>query len=75
MMRLTNTETAETIQRQYGGELVPVWKMRRIFDDLSARGLIDLQRVGIYRTIGYSDVWAVADELRRIGWLPAVEAA
>lgn len=68
-MRLTITDVAASIQRQYGGEIIPPWKMRRVIDDLDSCNAIDIQRVGVYRTIGVDDVQIVADELRRLGWL------
>ena len=69
-MRLTITEVAKSIQRQFGGERVPDWKMRRIVDSLDSANAISIQRVGVYRTVAPEDVLAVANELRRIGRLP-----
>lgn len=68
-IRLTIKESAGSIQRQFGGRLVPDWKLRRVVDILEDQGSIDVQRVGTYRTIAGSDVAILANELRRIGWL------
>lgn len=70
VVRLTIRETAESIQRQFGGKLVPDWKLRRVVDLMEAADTLVVQRVGMYRTIADADVQAVADELRRVGWLP-----
>ena len=68
-IRLTIRETAESIQRQYGGRLIPEWKLRRIVDLLESQDLLDVQRIGMYRTVSANDVGIVADELRRLGSL------
>jgi len=69
VVRLTTRETSLAIQRQYGGKLIPEWKMRRVVDDLEARDIISVQRAGAYRTIADSDLQVIANELRRIGRL------
>lgn len=68
-IRLSIRETAESIQRLYGGHIVPDWKLRRIVDALDSRDSLDVQRIGMYRTISADDVGIVADELHRVGWL------
>lgn len=69
VLRLTIRETAESIQRQFGGKLVPDWKLRRVVDAMETADTLSIQRVGPYRTIADTDVATVADELRRLGWL------
>ncbi|WP_373653382.1 hypothetical protein [Schlesneria sp. DSM 10557] len=73
-MRLTITDVAATIHSRHGGELIPAWKMRRVVDALDARNAIDIQRVGVYRTLALEDVDTVANELRRLNWLPQAES-
>lgn len=68
-IRLTIRETAESIQRLYGGRLIPDWKLRRIVDSLESQDALDVQRIGMYRTVSADDVGIVANELRRLGWL------
>ncbi len=68
-IRLSIHETAESLQRRYGGRLVPDWKLRRIVDLLVTHDLLDVQRIGLYRTVSANDVSIIADELRRLGWL------
>ena len=73
-IRLTIRETAESIQRLYGGRLIPDWKLRRIVDSLESKDSLDVQRIGMYRTVLADDVGIVANELRRMDWLES-EAA
>ena len=68
-VRLTIRETAESIQRLYGGRLIPDWKLRRIVDSLESNDSLDVQRIGMYRTVSADDVGIVANELRRMDWL------
>ena len=68
-IRLSIRETAESIQRLYGGRLVPDWKLRRIVDSLESSDSLDVQRIGQYRTVSADDVGIIANELRRLGWL------
>ncbi len=67
-LRLTITEVAGSIHRQFG-QRVPIWKLRRVIDDLETRGALNVQRVANYRTVSDCDVAIIADELRRLGWL------
>ena len=69
ILRLTIRETAESIQRQFGGKQVPDWKLRRVVDAMEAADTLSVQRIGTYRTIADTDVRIIADELRRLGWL------
>lgn len=69
IVRLTIREAAESIQRQTNSALVPDWKFRRVVDDLDRRGLLSVQRIGIYRTVADTDLHIITDELRKIGWL------
>ena len=68
-VRLTIRETAESIQRQYGGRLIPEWKLRRTVDALESADSLGVQRIGMYRTVSADDVGIVAQEMRRLGWL------
>jgi hypothetical protein len=69
VLRLTIRETAAAVQRQYGGKLVPDWKLRRIVDAMETRDALQVQRIGPYRTIADVDVAKIATELERVGWL------
>lgn len=71
-IRLTVTETADSILRQFGAA-VPDWKIRRTFDAMERAESLDVQRMGRYRTIDADDVGKVAAELQRLGWLPKAE--
>ena len=68
-IRLTMRDVAESIQRQYGGEIVPDWKIRRVVDALESDDKIVVQRVGRYRTVSDKDVGTIATELHRLSWL------
>ena len=68
-IRLTIRELGESIQRQFGGRLIPDWKLRRVVDDLEQADTLNVQRVGRYRTVSAADVETIADELRRLDWL------
>lgn len=68
-LRLTIREAAEAIARQFNAAVVPDWKLRRVVDSLFERDLLDLQRVGPYRTIDADDVPSIAAELESLGWL------
>ena len=68
-IRLTIRELGESIQRQFGGRLIPDWKLRRVVDDLERSDALDVQRVGRYRTVSADRVGTIADELRRLDWL------
>lgn len=72
---LTTREISESIKRQYGGSVIPGWKLRRIIDDLDARNLLTVQRIGPYRAVAGSDIPIIAEELRRLCWLPSEVAA
>jgi hypothetical protein len=74
VIRLTIRESAEAIQRRCGGHVVPDWKMRRVVDALESTERLDVQRVGMYRTIAADDITVIVEELRRIAWLPSVES-
>ena len=63
-LRLTLTELARSVERQFG-RTVPVWKLRRIVDLLEAKDSLDVQRIGLYRTVAADDVHVIATELRR----------
>ena len=67
-LRLTLTEVAGSIERQFGRR-IPVWKLRRVVDLLESQDSLDIQRIGTYRTLAAGDVGIVANELRRLGWL------
>ena len=67
-LRLTLTELGRSIQRQFGVS-IPIWKLRRIVDALESADSLEVQRIGLYRTVAADDVGIVADELRRLGWL------
>jgi hypothetical protein len=67
-IRLTITELAASIERQYGTK-IPNWKLRRVLDSMESSRTIDLQRVAKYRTVCGDDVGIVASEPRRQGWL------
>lgn len=67
-LRLTLTELAGSINRQFGGQ-VPVWKLRRVVDALESHDILIVQRVANYRKVSDGDVAIVANELRRLGWL------
>lgn len=68
-IRLTIRETSESIRRLYGGRPIPDWKLRRVVDSLESQDSLDVQRIGMYRTVSADDVGTVANELRRLGWL------
>lgn len=68
-VRLTTRKAGESVHRQYGGTLVPDWKLRRVVDSLESQEKLDVQRIGNYRTIAADGVVVLADELRRLGWL------
>ena len=68
-VRLTTREVGESIHRQFGGRLVPDWKLRRVVDSLESQDTLEVQRIGNYRTITTDGVVVLADELRRLGWL------
>ena len=70
-VRLTIRELDESIQRQFGGTLVPDWKLRRVVDALEDAETLDVQRVGRYRTVSTDHVGIIADALRRLDWLAA----
>lgn len=70
---LTTKQAADEIQRQYGGELVPDWKMRRTVDAMGQAGTIVVQRVQLYRMVDAGDISKIADELRQCGRLPEAE--
>jgi hypothetical protein len=74
VLRLTIREASQSIFRQYGGRPVPDWKLRRVVDVLESQGSLDVQRIGTYRTVSADDLWVIADELRRLGWLKAPAA-
>ena len=67
-LRLTLTELAASIGRQFGQQ-VPIWKLRRVVDTLESRDVLDVQRIANYRTVSDSDIEIVVKELQRIGWL------
>jgi hypothetical protein len=69
VLRLTIRETAQAIQRQFGGALVPDWKLRRVVDAMESTDAISVQRVGTYRTIADSDVSIIASQLQQLGWI------
>jgi hypothetical protein len=50
--------------------VVPIWKLRRVVDDLENAGLLDVTRIGNYRTIDEAGIDAVVSELQRLDWLP-----
>jgi hypothetical protein len=50
--------------------VVPIWKLRRVVDDLENAGLLDVTRIGNYRTIDEAGIDAVVSELQRLEWLP-----
>lgn len=68
-VRLTIREVGESIHRQHGGPLVPDWKLRRVVDGLESSGELDVQRVGMYRTVSSDDISKIAVALQRIGWV------
>ena len=68
-IRLTMRDVAESIQRRYGGVIVPDWKIRRVVDDLEQDDMIVVQRVGRYRTVSDNDIKTIATELHRLSWL------
>ncbi len=68
-IRLTIRELGESIQRQFGGRLIPDWKLRRVVDALEDADALNVQRVGRYRTVSANHVGTVADALRRLDWL------
>lgn len=67
-LRLTITEVADSVERQFGRRF-PAWKLRRTVDLLEAQDSLDVQRIGLYRTVSADDVEIIANELRRLGWL------
>lgn len=69
ILRLTARDIGDSIHHQYGGTLVPDWKLRRVIDSLESQHLVEVQRIGNYRTITSEDVCVVADALVRLGWL------
>lgn len=54
--RLTVPQVARSID-------CPSWKARRVIDALGAQGKIDVQRVGLYRTVDAIDVPRIAAEI------------
>lgn len=68
-LRLTIREAAESLQRQYGGKILPDWKLRRLVDSMESAGSLDVQRVGNYRTVSSDDIGTIFAELQRMGWL------
>jgi|GEM_PF-1536482 hypothetical protein len=75
VIRLTIREASESIYRRFGGRRVPEWKLRRVVDVLESRGMLDVQRMGAYRTVAAEDVGILAAEMRRCGWhIPDAEA-
>lgn len=68
---LTIPEMRGSLERKYG-KLVPDWKLRRVVDSLEN---LDVYRAGNYRLVSSDDVHIVADELRRLKWLPEVPEA
>ncbi|MBC7820025.1 MAG: hypothetical protein IAG10_24345 [Planctomycetaceae bacterium] len=73
-LRLTITEVAASIERQFG-RLIPVWKLRRVVDALESQESLDVQRIASYRTVAAVDVGVIAAELRQLGWLESEVAA
>jgi len=69
VVRLTIREASESICRQFGGKQVPDWKLRRVVDAMESAGLLDVQRVGSYRTVADTDLALIAGQLEKIGWL------
>ena len=65
--RLTLPQLAGLIGNQFKRD-IPVWKIRRVVDDLNSRDRLDVQRVGNYRTVSEDDAGIVSGELKRIGW-------
>ena len=65
-LRLTLTELGRSIERQFGRQ-IPVWKLRRIVDSLESTDSLDVQRIGLYRTVSTDAVRVVADELAAWG--------
>ena len=68
-IRLTIKESAASIHRQFGGRLVPDWRLRRLVDVLENQGTLEVQRIGTYRTISADDLGILAGELQRLGLL------
>ena len=60
----------ESIQRQFGGSLIPDWKLRRVVDSLEESDSLNVQRVGRYRTVSADHLGIIVEELRRLAWLP-----
>ena len=50
---------------------LPDWKLRRVVDSLEESDLLNVQRVARYRTISADHLEVIADELRRLAWLPS----
>lgn len=67
-LRLTITEVADSIERQFGRRL-PAWKLRRTVDSLESQDSLGVQRIGLYRTVSADDVGIIVSELRRLRWL------
>lgn len=67
-LRLTITEVAASFERQFGRSF-PAWKLRRLVDSLESQDSLNVQRIGLYRTVSADDVGIIANELRRLGWL------
>jgi hypothetical protein len=72
-MRLTANQAAQEIQKQFGGELMPEWRMRRVIDALAASLTIEL--IGRYRTIPSEELPIVATELQPMELIPRELAA
>ena len=67
-LRLTITEVADSVERQFGRRF-PAWKLRRIVDSLESSDALGVQRIGLYRTVSADDDGIIANELRRLRWL------
>lgn len=67
--RLTIRESAETIQRRFGGRLLPEWRVRRVVDSLEATNSLNVHRFGRYRTVSADDIEIIVTELHRLGCL------
>lgn len=70
-LRLTTPEVRDSIVRTTGRQY-SIQRTRRVIDALETEGVIDVQRVGLYRTVVASDVPRIADELRARGRAEAV---
>lgn len=74
-MRLTVNQAALEIQKQFGGDLQPDWRMRRVLDALDDANLISIERTVNYRTITSEEIPIVAAELKRRGLIPDLSLA